>query len=108
MPLPPCHEKHFIAAPLATRSRAATAHLIRIRLPKLPAPVIRSFLGQSDAAYGHELFDIARAEAEARMQLDTVADDLRRNRWRLYGLDVDAGLLRRVWHAEAALSKGEG
>jgi hypothetical protein len=39
------------------------APLIRIGLAELPAPTPHRFRGQDDAACGHELFDIAVAQA---------------------------------------------
>jgi hypothetical protein len=47
-------------------------------LPELLTPVSHGFVRQKDAAFGHELFDVPVAEAEAEIQPDAVADDLRR------------------------------
>ena len=38
----------------------------------------RGFIGQRDAAFGHELFDIPIAQAEAGVEPDATTDDLRR------------------------------
>jgi hypothetical protein len=76
VPLPSYREKHCIEVPRVPRSGPSAPQLIGIRLPKLPAPVTHRFIGQGDAACGHELFDIAVAETEAEIQPDAVTDDL--------------------------------
>jgi hypothetical protein len=39
---------------------------IRIHLHELPAPISHSLADQDDAAPGHQVFDIAAAEAETK------------------------------------------
>src|SRR4051794_20053213 len=57
---------------------ALTTELVRIQLPKLPAPIPHGFIGQKDAACGLELFHVAVAQAEAIIEPHAVADDVRR------------------------------
>jgi hypothetical protein len=45
-------------------------------LPELAAPIAHSLVRQDDAALGHQLFDVTVAETEAKVQPDTVADNL--------------------------------
>jgi hypothetical protein len=78
MALTPNGEKDLIEMPLVAWSRTTAPEVIRIPLPELPAPVAHRFVRQGDAAGGHALCDIARAETEADIQPDAVADDLRR------------------------------
>jgi hypothetical protein len=71
-------EEDFIQMPLVTRSRMLAAQLIGIGLPKLATPIPHGFIGQGNAAFGHQLFDVPVAEAEAEIQPHTVADDFDR------------------------------
>jgi hypothetical protein len=52
--------------------------LIRVRLPELPAPAAHGFIGEDDAAFCHQLLDIPITQAKAKVEPDTMADDLRR------------------------------
>ena len=40
-----------------------------LRLPKLSTPIPHRLIAQDDTPFGHQLFDIAIAEAEAEVQL---------------------------------------
>jgi hypothetical protein len=71
-------EKDFIEVPLVPTSGTAMPSLVRVRLPELPAPVAHGFIGKDDAAFCHQLFDIAVAQTKAEVQPDTMADNLRR------------------------------
>jgi hypothetical protein len=71
-------ENDFIEVPRITRSGAAVPSLVRVCLPERPAPVAHCFIGEDHAACRHELFDIAVAEAEAKIQPHAVTDDLGR------------------------------
>jgi hypothetical protein len=69
-------EKDFIEVPFITRSRAPAAELMGIRLPKFSTPRPHRLIGEDDAAFGHQLFNISVAQAEAEVEPDTVADNL--------------------------------
>jgi len=69
-------EKDLVSVPLVARPRAATTELIRIGLPKLPAPFPDGFIRHEDPTGEQELFDIAIAQAEAIVQPDTMTNNL--------------------------------
>jgi hypothetical protein len=50
--------------------------LIDIRLSKRQAPLAHGFVCQGDAALHHELLDVPIAQAEAKVEPDSVAEDL--------------------------------
>src|SRR5258708_17192889 len=64
--------------PCVSRFRTATAEFVRVRLPKLQAPLAHGFVGHDDPALGQKLFDIAKTEREAEIQPNSMADDFRR------------------------------
>jgi site-specific DNA recombinase len=57
---------HF-QMPFVARPRPFAPQRIRIGLAKLPAPVAHRFVGQADAALGHQLFDVAVAQAKTEV-----------------------------------------
>jgi hypothetical protein len=69
-------EKDLIQVPCVARSGTPAAQLVGIGLPKLSTPIPHRFIGQDDAAFGHELFDVPVAEAKAKVEPDTMADNL--------------------------------
>jgi len=64
--------------PRVAWSRAATAHLVGIRLPKLPAPRADRFVRHEYTTREQQFLDVAVAEAEPVIQPDTMADALDR------------------------------
>jgi site-specific DNA recombinase len=62
--------------PLITGSGAPPTELIGIGLPEFPAPIPHCFIGQEHTALGHQLFDVPVAEAKAKVEPDTMTDDL--------------------------------
>jgi hypothetical protein len=72
MALPNDGEEHFIEVPLIGRPGASPLQCIRISLPKLPAPIPHGFVGQDNAAFGRQLFDVPVTEAAAEIQPDAV------------------------------------
>jgi site-specific DNA recombinase len=76
---------HF-QVPLITGSGAPPAALIGIGLPEFPAPIPHGFVRQQNAALGHQLFDVPVAEAKAKVEPHTMADDLRREPMALVGI----------------------
>jgi hypothetical protein len=79
-------QKDLIEGPLAARPRTPAAQLVGIGLPELVAPIPHRFIGQDDAACGHQRFDVPVAEAKAKVQPDTMTDDLRREPMPLVGI----------------------
>jgi hypothetical protein len=79
-------EKHLVQVPLVPRSGTPVAHLIDIGLPEFQAPIPYRLIGQDDATFRHELFDVPIAQAEGKVQPHAVADDLRREPMALVGV----------------------
>jgi hypothetical protein len=71
-------KKHLIEMPFVASLCRASTHLVGILLAEFPAPVSNGFIGQYNAAGGHELFDITIAEREAKREPDGVADNFGR------------------------------
>jgi len=71
-------EEDFIHMPLIARSRTPASQPIGIDLPKLPAPLAYGFVGQHDTACKYQLFNLSIAQAEAKVEPDTMTDNLRR------------------------------
>jgi len=78
MALPIDRQKDLIEMPRVAWSRAATAQLVGIRLPTLPAPRADRFVRHESTTREQHCLDVAVAEAEPIIQPDTVADDLDR------------------------------
>jgi hypothetical protein len=76
MPVAIDGENHLIQVPLITRTGTATPERIGILLAERAAPFADGFVGHDDPMDPEQLFDIAIAEAEAVIQLDTVANNL--------------------------------
>src|SRR5262245_49031338 len=70
-------EKHFIPMPLIARTGMSPAGIIGIVLPEFPTTILHRFIGQGDATFGHQFFNIPVAQAKADIQPDAAADDLR-------------------------------
>jgi hypothetical protein len=71
-------EKDFIQVPRVPRSGTAAPQLIGMGLPECPAPIPHGFIGQADTAFYHQLLDISIAQAEAKVEPDTMVYDLSR------------------------------
>jgi hypothetical protein len=71
-------EEDRIQMPRIARSGTPAPELIGMGLPELPAPIAHSFARQQNAAFGHELFDVAVAQAKAEVEPNTVAGDVGR------------------------------
>jgi hypothetical protein len=52
-------QKHLIQVPLDIRSGASMPELVRIRLPKLPTSIAHGLVCEHNAAFGHQLFNVA-------------------------------------------------
>jgi len=76
-PFPIDGEKDLIQVPLVPTPRATAAEFVRVRLPKLQAPLAHGFVGHDDSALCQKLFDIAKTEREAEIQPNCVADNFR-------------------------------
>jgi hypothetical protein len=70
-------EKDFIQMPFIVRPGAPSAELVRIGLPKFPALRPHRFIGQDEAAFGHQPLHIAVAQAEAELDPHSMAANLR-------------------------------
>jgi hypothetical protein len=71
-------QKHPIHVLLVARPGAPAMELIGIPLPEPPAPLPDRFVGHDNTAGEQQLFDVARAQAEAVIQPDAMTDDLGR------------------------------
>jgi hypothetical protein len=69
-------EEDLIEVPLVAGPGAPPAKLIGIGLAKLPTPIAHGLVGQQDATFRHQLFDIPVAQAKAKIQPHAAADDL--------------------------------
>ena len=71
-------ESHLVKVPLVPGPRTAAAELIRILLSEFAAPFADRFIALDYTAFKQDLFHIAEAQAEAKVQPHGVADDLHR------------------------------
>jgi hypothetical protein len=95
-------QQDFIQVPRVPRSGSAVTQPIGIGVPKRPAPIPPRLISQADAACGHQLFDIPRAQAQAAIPPDAMADELRREA--LGRIQVGCG-----WSVHAArMARGTG
>jgi hypothetical protein len=78
--------KDYFQRPRVASLRTPASELVGIGLPELPAPVAYRLIRQDDAAFGHQLFDVPVAQAEPKVEPDTVADDLGREPMALVGI----------------------
>jgi len=78
VPCPIDGEEDFIEMPLVTGSGTPAPEVIGILLPKLAAPLADGFVGHHNPTCKEQLFDVAVTQAEAEVQPDTMADNLRR------------------------------
>jgi hypothetical protein len=70
-------EKDLIEVPLVARSGTPPPELVGVLLAKFPAPLADGLIRDDHSPFEEELFDIAIAEAEAKVEPDAVADDFR-------------------------------
>jgi hypothetical protein len=61
---------------------------------EFPAPIPHRFIGQDDAAFGHQLFNVTVAEAKAKVEPDTMTDDLGRKPMTLVSVGWHGGFHR--------------
>jgi len=71
-------EIDFIEMPAISRARCPGPQPLGIGSAKLVRPIANGFVSHDNPAFGHHLFDISVAQAEAKIQPDAVADDLGR------------------------------
>jgi hypothetical protein len=69
-------QKHFIHIPFVPGARTATTELVGILLAKLPTPFPNRLIRYDYPTFAQQLFDITKAQAEAKIQPHCVADDL--------------------------------
>ncbi len=71
-------KKPLIEMPFVASLRTASPQLVGRVLAEFPAALSNGFVGQYNAAGGHEFFDITIAEREAKLEPDGVADNFGR------------------------------
>jgi hypothetical protein len=76
MPLAVDREEDVVQVPLVARLATSAPQLIAVRLTKLPRPLADRLIRNEDPTGTQQLFDIAIAEAEAKLQPHSMADDL--------------------------------
>jgi hypothetical protein len=70
-------EEHFVQVPLVAWSGTPPPELVSALLAKFPAPLTDGLICDDHSPFEEELFDIAIAEAEAKVESDAVANDFR-------------------------------
>jgi hypothetical protein len=80
-------EERLIQMPLVPRPRPPARELSGIWLAKLAIPLTNSFVGYYDPTRKGQFFDIAVAQAEAKVEPDAMADDLGREAVVLVAVD---------------------
>jgi hypothetical protein len=73
---PDVHEE-FIQVPRIAQATLSPPEPTRIFGIELPTPLLDGFVGNQDLSLCQEIFDITEAQAEAVIEPDGVADDLR-------------------------------
>ena len=68
----------FIEMPAISRARCAGSKAFGIGPAELLRPISNGFVGYRNPALSHDLFDVAIAQAEAKVKPHAVADDFRR------------------------------
>jgi hypothetical protein len=69
-------DRHFVEIPIVARSRSATPQLQSEGGSELGAPAPYGLVADLNAAFSHEFLDSAKAQVEAKVQPDSVGDDL--------------------------------
>ena len=76
MPRAVDREEHFVQVPLVAWSGMPAPELIGIDLPELQARLPNGFIGHDNPTGEQELFHIAVAQTEAKVEPDAMTDDL--------------------------------
>src|SRR6201981_3112528 len=71
-------DDHFVEMPAIARSRTARSQAPRDRRSEFEHPTANAHVGDVEPAFGKQLFDIAIAQGEAKVQPHGVLDDDRR------------------------------
>src|SRR6476646_2077462 len=71
-------EEHFIKVPGVARPRRSSTQVVGITLAELEAPFSDGFVSKDHAAHCQHFFDIAKAQREAEIQPNAMANDLGR------------------------------
>jgi hypothetical protein len=88
-------QKYLVEMSLVAGLGTAAMELIGIVLAKLTAPLANRLVGDGDSTFQEYLFDVAKAQAEPKIQPHRMADDLDRKAVILIGCRN-----RRCVHAE--------
>ncbi len=85
MSLPVDLEEHFVQVPFIPWSRPMATQLVGVGLPELAAPLPHRLVADHNSPLVQEFFDIPKAQREAMVQPDGVADDFSREAEALVG-----------------------
>jgi hypothetical protein len=69
-------KKDFIEMPSVSKVSTPCAQAFGVRLSELLAPFPNRFVANHDPALGHHFVDVAKTQAESKVQPHAVADDL--------------------------------
>jgi transcriptional regulator with GAF, ATPase, and Fis domain len=69
-------EEHLIQVPVVAGSRRLTAQAVGVSLTELETPFSDRLIRKADTPTGHQFFDIAKAQREAKVEPDAMTDDL--------------------------------
>ena len=72
-------KEYLVEVPSVDGSRRSTAQAVSVRLTLLEAPFSDCLIRKGDTGTGHQFFDIAKAQREAKVEPDAMTDDLRGN-----------------------------
>ncbi len=68
--------EHFVHVPDVTESTLSSPQSAGVFRSKFPAPGSNAFVGYGDATLREQILDISKAQSEAMVQPDGMADDL--------------------------------
>jgi hypothetical protein len=102
-------QEDLVQVPLITWPGTPATELIRILLPELATPLPDGFVRHNDPTNEQEFFHITMAKREAKIQPDSVADDLPREPMMFIQIGADSGSHSSSSHGcekSALLSRG--
>jgi len=73
--------------PSVTGARTVRTNPLGVGSTKFQAPLTDGFVANHNAALGHHLFDVAKTQAESKVQPHAVADDLGGKTMAFVGVD---------------------
>ncbi len=69
-------QKNFVQIPFVASFGSTVPEFVGILLPELQAPLAHGFIRDHDAAFSQQLFHIPIAEGEAKIEPNSMTDDL--------------------------------